>query len=159
MVQPPPPPADADAPAPLSDEEYESDQAGGDAELEEEEVSQETMDNDDGEECNGSSLLLQVVLLVRAHLRPLILSLNLKMTMMMVITMVMIKLLESRRGAKELVEGDHVHPLPRQPIVLPTALHATIIIYASNQHQLYHYLLIRMSHRPFVRLDELLAGH
>ena len=110
MVQPPPPPADADAPAPLSDEEYESDQAGGDAELEEEEVSQETMDNDDGEECNGSSLLLQVVLLVRAHL---LLSLNLKMTMMMVITMVMIKLLESRRGAKELVEGDHVHPLPR----------------------------------------------
>lgn len=65
MVQPPPPPADADAPAPLSDEEYESDQAGGDAELEEEEVSQETMDNDDGEECNGGTLCW--LLLVCAH--------------------------------------------------------------------------------------------
>jgi hypothetical protein len=83
------------------------------------------------------------------------------MTMMMVITMVMIKLLESRRGMKELVDGDHVHPLRRQPIVLvlPTALLATIIIYASNQHQLYHYLPIRTSHRPYVRLDEPLAGH
>jgi hypothetical protein len=82
------------------------------------------------------------------------------MMMMMVTTKVMIKLMESRRGTKELGDGDHVHPQPRQPIVLvlPVLL-ATIIIYASNQHRRYHFLPIRMWHRLYVRLDELQAGH